>query len=294
MDDIYQVLNEHNVICDLFDTVQLVDAQSGMLLEVRNGEVLETRISCVEALGTEERCRNCISTRALHTREHAVKLERFNGTVLLVIAVPVTIGERDVVAEMVKDITKSMTLDIQDRLHADEVSGIIEKYNQMASVDTLTGLMNRRYIDQELPAVLEGCRVRGEPVSVAMLDLDHFKNVNDKYQHLAGDLVLKGVGEVLLSFIRRNSDFAARYGGEEFMLCFPGIDAQRCRDICERIRKHIAEMTTVYEGNEIRVTISAGVASSDEFGDGFGKDEIIKLADVRLYEAKASGRNRVV
>ena len=125
-----------------------------------------------------------------------------------------------------------------------------------------------------------------------MIDIDHFKRVNDDYGHQCGDLVLKGVGQIIKSYVRRDSDFAVRYGGEEILLCLPGVSLSDCRLICTRIHKQIEETPFSCEGNAIRVTVSMGVASLDD--NITSPDALIALADDRLYKAKNTGRNKIV
>lgn len=133
----------------------------------------------------------------------------------------------------------------------------------------------------------------GLPVSLAMIDVDHFKQVNDRYGHQAGDAVLREVGHIVKSFVRRTSDFAVRYGGEEILLCLPGVSLQDCCRICERISSRIAGTVFRENGHDITITVSIGVADSTAVARG-GHKELIALADKRLYQAKRNGRNQLV
>lgn len=293
LDELKKHLNDTGVYTDFFDVTRLVDAQSGRVIELNDGKILETIANCVDALGSSERCKNCTSIRALYTNEQVVKLEYAKGSVLLIVSQPVVIDNRTLVIEMVKDITASMTVDIKDEYRADEVSVIIDKFNKLATTDKLTGLMNRRYIDEKLPNILETCKRLDKSASVAMVDIDFFKKINDTYSHQAGDFILTGISAIFMSFIRRESDFVARYGGEEFLFCFPGTALETCHHICERIRESIEKHVFKYNQIEIPVTISIGAADSRELTDP-SQEALIALADKRLYEAKASGRNKVV
>jgi diguanylate cyclase (GGDEF)-like protein len=163
----------------------------------------------------------------------------------------------------------------------------------MAVTDELTGLMNRRYIDEKLPNILLKSAEINEPVSVAMLDIDFFKKFNDTYGHQTGDVVLSETAKILMSFIRRNSDFAARYGGEEFLLCFPGVPLETCRSICERVRQRFENHVFKHDATELSITVSIGVASSVEL-ENASQESIIELSDKRLYGAKSTGRNKVI
>ena len=290
-ESIYDILRHSNTFVDMFDIMRIVDAEGGRLLETVDGQIRETGVRCTDVFDTDERCKNCTSIRSFYTGEQVVKLEYTGGTVLLIMSVPISYGGHRVVAELVKDITDSMTVNIKDLNRADEVAGMIDNLNTLAVTDTLTGLYNRRYIDDKLPAAVQSCHEMGMTLSAAMVDIDRFKRVNDTHGHPAGDLVLKQVAGILQSFIRRKSDFVARYGGEEFFLCFPGVDLVDCRSICERIRKEVAATVMDCDGCPIKITVSIGIAEST------GNDtaaEMIAQADSRLYEAKATGRTRVL
>lgn len=290
-DSIGEILVNSDAFLNMFDVMRIVDAEEGRILEAADGRICETGVNCTDVFGSDERCKNCTSIRSFYTGEQVVKLEYAGGAVLLIMSVPITYGGRRAVAELVKDITKSMTVNIQDAGRENEVAGMIDSLNRVAVTDTLTGLYNRRYIDDKLPAALQSCHTMGTPLSAAMVDIDRFKAINDTYGHPVGDMVLRDTAEVLQSFIRRKSDFAARYGGEEFFLCFPGVGLEDCRRICERIREKIESSVMDKDGGRIGITVSIGVA------EGTGAStaaEVIGLADKRLYEAKSSGRNRVV
>ncbi len=287
------LLAETGVYAELFDVMRVVDVQAGKLIEIRDGKATETGIGCVDAFGTTERCKNCSSIRALYSNEQVVKLEYVAGSVLLIVSAPITVGQRRLVAELVKDITSSMTIDNRDEHRQGEVSVIIDRLNKIATTDQLTGLMNRRYIDEKLPGIIQGALDLKLPVSIAVIDIDFFKKVNDVYGHQAGDSVLSALAGVLQSFIRRDSDFAARYGGEEFMLCFPGTPLAVCREICERVRLMVERYAFASGEKRVPITISIGVAESGEL-ETPTQQELVSLADRRLYQAKSGGRNRVV
>ncbi|MGB9196622.1 MAG: sensor domain-containing diguanylate cyclase [Terriglobales bacterium] len=170
--------------------------------------------------------------------------------------------------------------------------GLRESLRVQAVRDPLTGLYNRRYMQEFLERELQSARRRHRPVAVMMLDLDHFKRYNDAFGHAAGDRTLAAVGEILLHSIRAD-DIACRYGGEEFALILPECSVQQAVARAESIRMRIAG---IYfqpgERPESSMTISVGVAAFDETTDRVGM--LLKLADDALYEAKRAGRNRVV
>ena len=167
-----------------------------------------------------------------------------------------------------------------------------ESLRLQAVRDPLTGLYNRRYMQEFLERELHAARRKQRPVAVLMLDLDHFKRFNDTFGHSAGDRVLASVGEILLRSVRVD-DVACRYGGEEFTLILPECSLQQAMVRAESVRKRIEESRSQQElqpGDPI--TVSLGVAAFPETTDRV--DLLLKLADEALYQAKRSGRNCVV
>jgi len=169
--------------------------------------------------------------------------------------------------------------------------GDFRRVSSQATTDSLTGLANRRTLDEEL--VLEWRRADrvGESLAFVLLDLDNFKQVNDTHGHQAGDAVLRAVGQILLGGVRQ-VDLAGRYGGEEFALILPETDLPGALKLAERLRVALEAAAVEHaEGKTLRVTASFGVALKDNLGSA---DELVAIADEALYAAKRAGKNRVV
>lgn len=173
-----------------------------------------------------------------------------------------------------------------------------EAVRRLSVTDALTGCFNRTYMDAQLPKELQRVSRYGRPISVIMADIDHFKAVNDRYGHQAGDHVLKSFVEAMGSSIRSGVDWIARYGGEEFIVVLPETDVEKARLLAERLRAHVSEAIQ-HEGKEIRITASFGVTGMPEkwkerdFAGDISYETMINLADRCLYMAKERGRNRV-
>lgn len=164
------------------------------------------------------------------------------------------------------------------------------EYERMASYDTLTGLLNRRAILEKAGEWLHHMRRYNGHLSVAMLDIDHFKRVNDRYGHRVGDRVLAALSSMMQRSIR-NTDFVGRYGGEEFLILLPHTDAVGAGVMAERVRASLAGVPMHdAEGATFKVTASLGIA---EYIDGDDEDSLLSRADAALYRAKEAGRNRV-
>ncbi len=161
-----------------------------------------------------------------------------------------------------------------------------------ANNDALTSLYNKKYFIDVLPKELSFARRTKEPLSLMMLDVDHFKKVNDNYGHLAGDLVLKTVGQLLAKHIRMEN-VACRYGGEEFAVILRNCTSDIAFNIAERMRQAVEKSTVQFREHTIKVTVSAGIATFKD--DNYATlEDLIHRADEYLYEAKRGGRNRTV
>jgi diguanylate cyclase (GGDEF)-like protein len=159
--------------------------------------------------------------------------------------------------------------------------------------DALTGAYNRKHLEERLEAELAFALRHSTDLSVLMLDVDHFKRVNDTHGHLAGDAILKTTAQVLQRQLRAE-DLLARYGGEEFVVVARGITVPHTLVLGERLRSGIASAVTDFAGTELKVTISVGFATLRDCGEKRDKASLVAAADGRLYRAKEGGRNRVV
>lgn len=169
---------------------------------------------------------------------------------------------------------------------------MIKKLDTMASYDDLTKVYNRRRLMEEGEKELLRVKRYKSVLSVLMIDIDFFKNVNDRYGHLAGDEVIKAVINACKERIR-GTDVIGRYGGEEFMIILPEADLENALSIAEHIRKHIEDMEIMICKNTIKITVSIGVASTADNNEEINIMNIINRADLALYNAKSNGRNRV-
>lgn len=167
-----------------------------------------------------------------------------------------------------------------------------EELRAEAIHDPLTGLFNRRYLEETLPRELHRAQRAHSPLCVAMLDLDNFKRFNDTYGHDAGDSLLRELGRLLLGKLRK-SDISCRYGGEEFVLVLPDSSAADAKQRMEQIRGQIKDLK-IPHGEQIlsALTASAGVAQADDHTAN--PSELLRAADTALYAAKNAGRDRVI
>lgn len=215
------------------------------------------------------------------------------------LAAPLVAGER-VVGALILSRRQKRDWSTADRRLLDWSSGELsaalarafafEEAEIKASIDGLTGLPNRRYLE-ELLATVGPRRRAGDRLGALMIDLDHFKRLNDRYGHATGDRVLRAVGETISTAVRAD-DTPARYGGEEFVVLLRRADSEQAVDVAERIRAQISAIPPAELGLNERVTVSVGVAVADPVGSD--ARSVLAAADRALYRAKRDGRNRVV
>ena len=173
-----------------------------------------------------------------------------------------------------------------------ELRAAMHRLNHQAATDQLTGLPNRRYLWEALGAELMRARRKQTPLAVMMLDVDHFKQINDRWGHEAGDMVLKNVTYAIRAVVR-GSDIVARHGGEEFVVVLPEASEDIALARAEAVRMEIAGLKLTYGGEPLgTITASFGVVVSRKLGET--AEGLVRIADHAMYEAKQNGRNRVV
>ena len=180
-----------------------------------------------------------------------------------------------------------------------ESKKLLDNMSRIASFDALTQVYSRWFFMEAFLKKLQETWRNRQPFALLLVDIDHFKRINDDHGHMAGDMVLKTVTGAFQNNLR-NQDILGRYGGEEFIVALPGADRKGAMNLAERLRQEAEAAVTPYDGSSIRVTVSLGIAATDfcvwrqEPAD-FERvcKELIKASDTALYEAKQQGRNTV-
>ena len=207
----------------------------------------------------------------------------------------ITIQDIPHIVSVVRDITerKQAEQHIQELLQQLEIEKNTAQLNSIT--DSLTGLVNRRYFDMALKTEFYRLKRSGSMLSLIMLDVDHFKNFNDTYGHLAGDDCLQHIGAMLKTVVGRAPDIVARFGGEEFAVILPETESPGVEDLAEKIRKGVEALAIPHAASDTAdcVTVSLGVVSVSTTGL-ISPKEVIALADKALYRAKNNGRNRII
>jgi diguanylate cyclase (GGDEF)-like protein len=176
---------------------------------------------------------------------------------------------------------------------AEQLDDVNKELKRLSVTDGLTRAFNHRHFQERLKTEFSRAKRHGDPLACVMIDIDHFKRVNDTYGHPVGDRVLVRLVEILQDGIR-GEDLVARYGGEEFVLLLPRTDEVRALHLAERIREQVAaDGFSLLNGERLEFTVSLGVAGFVPGNDLMTSDDLLHAADVALYRAKANGRNRV-
>lgn len=177
------------------------------------------------------------------------------------------------------------------RSYQGELQKTVERLHVMATIDSLTGACNRRHFLERAETELARSKRFDEPLSIAMLDADHFKSINDNHGHAAGDEVLRALTNACVEMLRRH-DIVGRLGGEEFGICMPETTMDKAQIVCDRLRENISGLTVKANGKEVKFTVSMGVTQFSPSTDDL--ETFMSRADAALYQAKEAGRNQVV
>lgn len=189
-------------------------------------------------------------------------------------------------------IARSLT-QIRRKRCNDRLRTSVRQTIELAVTDGLTGLHNRRYLDNHMKLLIDRATARGRPLSVCITDIDRFKLVNDTYGHDAGDAVLREFANRVRSAVR-GADLACRYGGEEFVLVMPDTSADMAAGVAERLRAIVEQEPFRIPGTDVLLSVTASLGIASMLPQGDSPEALLKRADAALYEAKRSGRNRVV
>lgn len=293
-DNISTYINSGMILEKISDITRIVDPLKKKVISFKEDDISTEDIKCFDFWEKGQVCENCISMRAYNDNASYVKIEYNDDKMYMVTAFPYNISGSKVIVEILKDITNSMFLESSEHpgLERSGIAALIDSMNKLAFVDPLTGVYNRRYIMEKLPVDILNSTLLSREISIIMVDLDFFKEVNDNYGHLAGDSILKNSAQLLSNCLKRRSDWVARFGGEEFLVCLPGSNLDTALTIAENMRKSLEESTIPFEGKDIGITASFGIFSGKITGRET-VDELIGYADKKMYLAKKSGRNRI-
>jgi len=290
--DIQQLIDNLMILQDIYTLIRIVDPIHKSVFVIKDNVVEESETNCHDFWGRDKICDNCISMRAYNSKETMVKIDYSSTKVIMLTAVPMLFGERQVVVEMIRDVTNSMYVSGDSIENDTEFRTLIDNLSKAAYKDGLTDLFNRRFIGERLPVDLVECMAVNQPISLIMCDLDHLKKVNDTFGQAAGDCILRTAAKILVEKINSEKAWIARYGNEDFLVCLPYTAQKAATDIAEAMRQAIEQAEYQVEGKLLTATISCGVYTLIP-NQNIKYQQLIESANKFLYEAKRTGRNKV-
>jgi two-component system, cell cycle response regulator len=247
--------------------------------------------SCFVVWGKEDRCENCSSLRASLKEDQAYKIELMNGRVYLVHSRYIAIDGKGYVAEMVKDVTDSLLLDSNEET---KLTSLINSYNQMLLSDPVTGLYNRRFLDEQFVPSLRCCQDPLLKVNVAFVDLNDFKHINDTYGHLVGDELLKYEAAYFKtafnSRLHGKERLAIRFGGDEFLIVACGIPYAAFKKDFAKVSSSLSRNVHFLSSPSFHFDFSVGFAGSEELPFSWTWESLVSLADRRMYNSKKKAK----
>lgn len=283
-----EVLDSISKFEGLYDVVRIVDPVKKSV-EDKDGTAVHTH--CYDFWNKGVPCENCVTSRALNENNTFHKIEFKKGIIYLITSCPVQVKGDTYAMELLKDITNTGIIENESIRSEEELEKSIENLNKKLVIDDLTGTYNRRFINERLPAEIFFALMNKTRLSLIMMDVDDFKNINDSYSHMAGDLILKEVSEIMKSSIRINIDWVARFGGDEFLICLNGANEEAALRIAEAIRQRVEKTAVEYNENKIKTSLSIGIYTLDK--EDITAEELLRRVDMNMYEAKKMGKNTI-
>ena len=278
MEQIQALISE---MSQLFDVVRLVDPISMTVYTLEDGQLHAQPDSCYHVWNKTDRCENCVSARCFMERERYSKFEFIDNDIYHVVAQPVEVdGERYVLEVVTASHDNVLLSAFGNNAFVDRIT----TFNHKVYTDDLTGLSNRRFLDERLDILIERASHEGTPLSVVMMDIDDFKNINDGLGHLAGDKALAQVAAALREALAPTSeDILARYGGDEFIAVLQNVDEAE-------LERRLRAIPVIKVDDDLEVTFSIG-AYYQEKAENLDAKSLIQRADRAMYGVKASGKN---
>lgn len=288
------LMNTIDTLSNIYDAIRIINPVTKKIYysKTSSHENILNDAPCYSYWNSNKICQNCVSMKAYNTESTSIKIEQKNEDTYIVMAVPIWIENEKLIVEFIKNSSNSLTLqDVELNLNIELNKQFSDLPNSM-SIDSVTGANNRYYLETKLPADIYKSAASNSPISIIMVDLDNFKDINDTYGHLAGDEALKTFTNLAKMCIRED-DWIARFGGDEFIIVLNNTDALNAYKVADRIRNALEKKVIFYKDKVINITASFGVyeIELDEVLDDYRK--AIEKADIELLKAKKSGKNMI-
>lgn len=271
-----------------FEHYRLVDTETYRVHDYKDGRLAPSGEACYGCWGHDRPCANCVSRLAVRENRQVVKLETMGRRIFLIVTMPFESEGRKLALELARDVTDDlMVADIETEDNITAVD-LVDRINELTTRHPSTGLLRKEYAERELEKLVDGWD-GVSPTTLSILDIDHFKQVNDEHGHLAGDEVLAHVSRMLLECAQKGGGWASRIGGDEFMLALPGVPEECARTLIDDLLAGIEGRGLDDCGKPITVTASCGTARLEARHGSWR--ELFAEADRAMYDAKqAKGR----
>ena len=281
------------ILKNIYDIVRIVDPVQNTVIyiEPKNNSAVVHEKACFALWGKNKFCDNCVSFRAATENDTFIKFEIIDERIYMLTASPVECQGSCYVVEMMNDITDKGIIQNPAGKHTKDFTNFVLRMNDAVVRDELTKVFNRRYINERLPVEMFQSIAASIPAALIMVDIDEFKKKNDKYGHIAGDMILQQFAHLVTTGVQNNRDWVARYGGDEFLIYLHNADSKQSMEIAEQVRKIVEDAKFGIPDGIVRITCSMGSCTLEKKMD---IQAWIESADKKLYVAKASGGNRVV
>lgn len=276
------ILN-HATLISLFDSYRIVDIDSYLVYDWKDNKKINTNKRCYEVWQRGEACKNCISNSCIQEKRRIIKLEVLDGQVFLIAAIPITLENKLFSLELISNVTDSLV--INDAFHTQnlDVFDIITQMNDMALRDPYTGLYNKRFAEQEVAKSMLNWN-EDHSLFIGVLDIDHFKHVNDTYGHMKGDDVLRVLSRILDTYATKGNGWASRMGGDEFMLLWHNVTAQEARAMAQELQE--ALVTHIFTKDDVQFTVSVSIGLSQYRPEFTSWRAFFDEADKEMYRVK--------
>lgn len=287
MKNIEDFIKQNSFLKDLYDVIRIIEPITNKVILISDGKEKYLEGSCYKFWGRSKKCANCITMRAYINNKTYMKIEYNKENSFLITAAPINVESRRYVVELLKNITEIGIVENIDR----KIQNAIQDMNDLIIKDELTGIYNRRFINEQLPSELANSKLNQSKLTVMMIDIDDFKPINDNYGHLYGDFLIVQVSNFLRDKVSENIGWVARYGGDEFFAVLNNISKNEAIELAESLRKEISEKIYVNNNKKITLSISIGMFFCGD--KELNTEEVISNVDKNLYIAKNKGKNSI-
>lgn len=290
MDDL---LKNISFIKKLYDVARIVDPIKNQVLDYKDNKLIPLPSKCFDVWERKDICEDCISRNALEQDETYAKIEYIRDKAYMILAMPIQLKEKRVILELLRDITKERILfDSVDTSKGDAYN-LLKNRNINIIKDGLTNIFNNRYINERLPYDIMNSHIKGEYLSVFMIDIDNFKEINKKYTHNCGNIILMEFAKVLEEKAKENNGWVARYTADTFIAVLADYSPKKASQWAENLNSIIENYDFFCDNKKhAYITTSIGIYTKQKVD--VPMDKFIDKAKLFLGRAKEQGKNCVV